>query len=55
MPDFLLRLLVGALIIFIVSKVVEILKLQPKAAEIINVITIIGCVIYIVAGSFLKL
>ncbi len=55
MPAFLERLLIGALVIFIVKIVVEFLQLDATASRALIGIAIIGAVIYIVFGQLLGL
>lgn len=53
MPDFLIRLLIAALVIFIVQVVLGLLALREPAGRILMAITIVVCVLFILFGATL--
>lgn len=53
LDPFLLRLLIGALIIFIFQMFFGILPIEERVKGTLNVILIIGVILYIVFGSFI--
>lgn len=54
MEAFFYRLAIGAFLLFIIERITATLN-NPEAAKIINLIALIGVVVFIVFGSFFHL